>query len=176
MRILLIFVGIISLVSSMVLLSNRYVPLLPEALSSSMVIQGSAQRPTHLKLTQESESIELVPSQIQNQTWETSQTGASILTNPSLLGLSDTSIVIYGHNWPRLLGKLHELKEGDVFYLKIQGSWQEMQIQSQSIVGKSDLGPLYAADTKSVIVYTCAGFLDSKRLVVLAKPTDYRAI
>ncbi|MFZ1721451.1 MAG: sortase [Microgenomates group bacterium] len=175
MRTLLLFISLICLLGAIILVAHRYTPIFTNQ-PGETIYQESSDWPTHLKLTLNQEPIELLPAQISTDSWEISQHSASVLTNPSFLGLPKTSTIIYGHNWPRLLGNLHNLKVGDTLYIKVNDTWRELYIESSDIVSATELSALSAMDETSVVVYTCTGFLDSKRLVVLAKPAKQHAI
>ncbi|MFC1625684.1 sortase [Patescibacteria group bacterium] len=85
-------------------------------------------------------------------------------------GVSQNKNVIYGHNWRSILGNLTNAKVG--MEMEIQnpdGESQEYEVYyTQTVDG--DQGSLVEAMADDrIAIYTCTGFLDSKRFIVVAK-------
>lgn len=172
MRALLLLIGVLFLSLAILLIANRYTPILPTQSASSLVIQPGSTLPTHVQIESNGPQLELLPAKIENSQWETTESGVSILTNPEYLGLSKSTMVLYGHNWPRLFGPLHTLKKNSTISVKIGGRWKQYEVSKTHVVAPTDLGVLYTLPPDSIVMYTCTGILDRKRLIVLATPLD----
>ena len=80
------------------------------------------------------------------------------------------NLVFYGHNWPNILGRLKEVKPGQTINLTYSANLTKtFVIDTVKIVGPNDTSILQAKDNEVLTIYTCTGFLDTKRLVVVAK-------
>lgn len=78
--------------------------------------------------------------------------------------------VIYGHNFKSLLGNLNDTKLGDKISIQLSNG----NIISYTITNKYNVTPdqthiLNPTQDNRLTLFTCSGFLDSKRLVVVAK-------
>ncbi len=106
---------------------------------------------------------------INNGYWPTSQTGVSFLENSGKLG-SVGNLIFYGHNWKNLLGSLHKVKVGENIVLHGQnGQDFTYTISDIATVAATDVSILADTSDERITLYTCIGFLDQKRLVVVAK-------
>lgn len=121
----------------------------------------------------EIESINLIlgisPSEIKNNYWESSTSGISHLKSSVTPGQKGNSI-LYGHNWPNLLGKLKNTKVGDsITIINSDQSKKEFEIEYITEVTPFETSILENSEDARITLYTCSGFLDTKRLVVVAK-------
>jgi len=113
-------------------------------------------------------SLPVYPSTIENGKWQDTKNGVSYLTSSSVPGSTGNSI-FYGHNWPTLLGNLTKIKPGDKIYLTLNQKGTEVYVVKYVTVVTPD--QTHILDTTSdsrLTLYTCTGFLDSKRFVVTA--------
>ena len=114
-------------------------------------------------------NLPVEPTLIEKGTWPTSQIGVSFLKNSGTLGLPG-NLIFYGHNWKTLLGSLKSIKVKDEIILTdATGKDFIYTVAYVAQVDQSDTSIL--ADTKDerLTLYTCIGFMDQKRLVVVAK-------
>jgi LPXTG-site transpeptidase (sortase) family protein len=76
---------------------------------------------------------------------------------------------LYGHNWSALLGSLPKIKPGDKIKIILSnGQEKNFVVKYTSIVAPSDTKILSDSADSRITLYTCAGFLDSKRFVATA--------
>lgn len=114
-------------------------------------------------------SLGITPAEIKNNRWEASTTGISHLKSSVVPGQTGNSI-LYGHNWPNLLGKLNKAKPGDkITIIYNDNSKKDFEVEYIKEVTPSETSILENSIDKRITLYTCSGFLDSKRLVVVAK-------
>lgn len=101
--------------------------------------------------------------------WTVSDTGVSYLTSSALPGTIGNS-VIYGHNRREILGTLPNLSTGERIYITTSGG----QIITYEVFEKKEIKPtqveiLNSSEDYRLTIYTCSGFLDQSRFVVIAK-------
>ena len=112
--------------------------------------------------------LEIIPSKITNNTWEATSQGVSHLSSSPIPGEKGNSI-LYGHNWTNLLGNLTKIKPGAEINIILKNREKKIFIvEYVSIVGPNDTQILADTDDTRITLYTCTGFLDSKRFVVTA--------
>lgn len=107
-----------------------------------------------------------------NNRWQISETGVSYLTASAVPGKVGNS-VIYGHNKTEILGNLPRVVSGDFVYVIMKsGDIVKYQVFETKEVSPNQVEILnQTADTR-LTIYTCTGFLDTARFVVLAKQTS----
>lgn len=107
-------------------------------------------------------------AEISENKWSDTKSGVSYLLSSPLPGEKGNSI-IYGHNWPGLLGSLPQVTPGDrIDVIFSDGSVRSFEVEYTTIVDPSQTGVLASSKQKRLTVYTCTGFLDSKRFVATA--------
>lgn len=105
--------------------------------------------------------LPVVTQQIKNNTWETTDAGASYLIN--------SHYIFYGHNWNNLLGNLVKAKPK----MKIEIEFSDKTMRVFVIENTAEVFPnqsqvLTLSKKPKLIIYTCSGIFDEKRFVVTA--------
>lgn len=106
---------------------------------------------------------------ISGTTWQTTKRGVSYLSTSPFPGMSGNS-VLYGHNWPNLLGNLHRVKPGDAIYITRRNATSRFVVRYVSVVSPHTSSVYAASEDTRLTLYTCTGFLDRERLVITAFP------
>lgn len=106
--------------------------------------------------------------EMKDNRWPTSTKSLIHVSTTKLPGNPGNSI-IYGHNWKSQLGDLDQIKVGDSIEIVLSDNSKKIFIVSQIAEVSSNQSDLLedSIDTR-LTLYTCSGFLDSKRLVVIA--------
>lgn len=118
--------------------------------------------------------LEIIPSKITNNIWEATSQGVSYLASSPIPGEKGNSI-LYGHNWTSLLGNLTKIKPGAEINITLKDKEKKTFIvEYVSVVGPNDTQILTNTDDARITLYTCTGFLDSKRFVVTALLRDHK--
>ena len=157
-------------------------------ISSTIVYKASGQLPVNSELPTIDQSTfnpKFVPEQVTissiidvpivvgdyvDEKWTDSKTEAVYYTG-SATPLAGGNTIIYAHNTNNLFGKLKQVEVGDVVALRLSdGTIRQYQVKSTNVVDPSNVEPLQPSQTEKLTLYTCAGFLDSQRLVVVAEP------
>jgi len=113
--------------------------------------------------------LSVSPTKVVDDQWIVSKTGVSYLLGSGLPGRKG-NVVIFGHNWRRLFGPLRWLKPGDEIRVTTRGGQEFFyQVAEIKTVSPEAVEVLAPTEDFTLTLYTCAGFLDTKRLVVRAK-------
>jgi LPXTG-site transpeptidase (sortase) family protein len=112
--------------------------------------------------------LPIIPAKITNNTWQTTQDGASYLVTSPIPGDPGNSI-IYAHNWASLFGSLVYAKPGqkvDIDYA--DGSSKTFTIEYTQVVSSDESSILAQSKDNRITLYTCTGWFDTKRFVAVA--------
>lgn len=113
-------------------------------------------------------SLPIFPATVTNTSWPTTDKGVSYLLSSPLPGEKGNSI-LYAHNWPNLFGKLPQIKIGDkITIIEKKSTVLSFTVKYTAVVDPKNASILAPSKDKRVTLYTCTGFLDSKRFVVVA--------
>lgn len=139
------------------------------------VVQAEARlrhsQPVQIKVNGTPIDLPITPAYIVNGIWETSDSTATHLTTSARPG-EGGNVVIYGHNRNSLLRSLHGVQVGDTIEVTSEdGTIYEYKIENTEIIKPSQIEVVSPTDHEVLTMYTCTGFLDSKRLVVRATPS-----
>jgi LPXTG-site transpeptidase (sortase) family protein len=100
--------------------------------------------------------------------WELTPHGAAWLETSPAPGMRGNSI-LYGHNWSSIFLNLTKVKPGDDIEVYMSdGSRRIFVVTATQTVSPDAIGVLKPAKDRHLTLYTCTGFLDSKRFVVSA--------
>jgi LPXTG-site transpeptidase (sortase) family protein len=115
-------------------------------------------------------SVAVSPAQINNNRWQIAENGASFLASSAKPGEAG-SIIIYAHNTKNRFGILQSVKLGDTISVVTKnGSLHSYIVREKLIVKPSETNILESKNSETLILYTCTGFADTKRLVIKAMP------
>lgn len=104
--------------------------------------------------------------------WVVSESGVSFYTNSSLPEAGGNT-VLYGHNKAVILGGLVALVKGDRIELTLDsGKVLAYEVSETKTIKPTEVDILNQTTEPRLTIYTCTGFLDSARFVVLAKRVD----
>jgi len=137
------------------------------------VIQNSGiQTPKSIEIPSIKANLAIVPALINGKSWETTNNGVSYLKTTPLPGDKGNS-VIYGHNWKSILGALPQVKPGEKIVITMNdGVKKEFKVEYTATVDPSQTYIIDNTKDTRITIYTCTGFLDSKRFVVVALPVS----
>lgn len=125
--------------------------------------------PVKLFIPSISKTLNISEGEVVNNRWTISQTGVSFLTNSALPGTTGNS-VIYGHNLNSVLGYLKNVKNGDKIYILLSdGKFVKYTVFEEKEISPYQVEILSASQDSRLTIFTCSGFLDTARFVVVAK-------
>ena len=128
-------------------------------------------KPVKLYIPPMSKLLDVSDGYAQGDRWEISQTGVSYLTTSALPGKGNT--IIYGHNTKDILGGLWRVQEGDYIYVVLtNGDFAKYRVSERKEIDPSQVEILNQSNDSRLTLYTCSGFLDTARFVVVAKEVE----
>lgn len=168
---LFLFTSLLCFVLFCMLLYQRYRPNplgFQGAVFTRELSETYTAKPVRLAIPRLGIDLPVFGSEVNGTTWQTHENGVSYLKSTPLPGTVGNS-VLYGHNWPNLLGPIRYSKVSD----KIIVSYADGQTVSFVVAYIATVSPeqvkiLENSKDSRLTIYTCTGFLDSKRFVVTA--------
>lgn len=170
-----LFLGTVSLTSFLaaVFLAIQMVVIVPgqhPALAAAEVTDTPVTAlPQAILLPHQTSGLPIIPNMIESGEWVLPTNGVSLLDwsqTDSFAGY-----ILYGHNWPALLGSLSQVKLGEELVLRYADQKEKTyRIYSKFVVSPQRVDVLrMAAQPGTVLIYTCTGLFDRDRLVVVAQ-------
>ena len=105
---------------------------------------------------------------VQDNNWPTSPESVLFVKTSAIPGEHGNAI-LYGHNWPNLLGNLPNIQKDDLIsVLFTNGEARTFKVTEISVVSPNQSEVLSPTSEPTITLYTCTGFLDSQRFVVHA--------
>jgi len=113
--------------------------------------------------------LPVVPVQLSNNIFPTTDKGISYLVSSPIPGETGNS-VFYGHNWTSLMGNLVNVHPGEPIIITFSNHTEKKFVIAYTITVTPDETHILkdTADHR-ITVYTCTGFLDSKRFVAVGE-------
>lgn len=122
--------------------------------------------PVYIKAYPVGVDIEVKPSSIINGVWTVYPNSAGFIRNKN-------NLIIYGHNKIDIMGPIRWIKKEARITIKgDDGQDYEYSVVKIDEVAPDNLEYLKSTDEETLIIYTCTGFLDTKRFIVVAKRTN----
>lgn len=127
-------------------------------------------KPTRLEIKRLGINLPVESQEIKSSIWPETDRGVTFVKGTAIPGSIGNSI-FYGHNWASLLGRLPGAKIGDEVVITMDnGTIKTFVITKTKIVSPNDTEVLDDTSFSRLTLYTCTGFLDSKRFVAFAQP------
>lgn len=126
--------------------------------------------PIWIEIPQVNIELPIVETALRGSTWEVSNHAISHLAISARPG-EDGPIILYGHNTNDRFGPIRWLSTGQTIVLKTEDKKSYMyKIVRTEQVDPNQVSILVQQSGQTLILYTCDGFADLKRFVVIAKP------
>lgn len=169
---LLIFFGVSCLVFTAYLIWQRNTPtrlaFSLEQIKTESHSTSTERRPVTIFFPSLDRELPIIPTELNKGKWEATPEGVSYLISTPQPGETGNSI-LYGHNWTNLLGSLPRMKPGEHIEVHFSdGTARIFQIEFTSVVTPDQTHILNQTTDRRLTIYTCTGFLDTKRFVVTA--------
>lgn len=168
---LFLFLGICFLLFGSYLLYLRHSPKILTFKKAPASVNALAfESPSHIDIPSINVSLPIISAISKGNLWETTNVGVSYLQTTPVPGQKGNS-VLYGHNWKSLLGDLYKVKPGQNIDITLNtGVKKRFVVEYTAVVDPSQTYIIDNTQDSRITLYTCTGFLDSKRFVVVAKP------
>ena len=108
-------------------------------------------------------------AKVENGTWQTYEDSASFGVGSAFPNTNNGNTVIFAHAKARLFSELDKLNEKDVVYVLGKDGWYRYFVDQKFYVLPNDIGFLSKDYGRSLILFTCYGADDEKRVVIIAK-------
>lgn len=131
---------------------------------------ASGNRPTSINIPKVYLNLPITEANITDGTWEISPDGASHWNNSANPGEAG-NIIIYAHNKTNLFGPIRWLSLGEkIIITDSNGSQHHYQITEITTVSPDQIDYIQPKNEETLTLYTCAGWWDNQRYLVVAKP------
>lgn len=117
----------------------------------------------------------ITPQIYKNGSWTIPEKNAAHLIN-SAYPYEPGNIIIYGHNTKQVFGGLKQVKIDTPITIQLaNGSKRHYAITKIIEVTPDKIEYLQPTTKETMTIYTCSGFMDSKRLVIRAEPATHQS-
>lgn len=137
--------------------------------SSFVTNNQQIQIPTRILIPAVNIDLPITLAKLTKGYWETSENTASFGEGSSPPGQKNNTVV-FAHAREHLFLPLKDVKVKDRVYLFSSTQYFSYEVESLTEVKPSDVYIVKKTEDERLTLFTCSGFLDSKRLVVIAKP------
>ena len=144
------------------ILSFSNVPELKEEISTDLF-------PKQILIPKVRIDLQVFPAKASGEIWEVSEKGSSYLLGSGVPGQKG-NVVIYGHNKNKLFGPIRWLGKGEE--IKVVNKKEEefvYEVVETKTVTPNNVEVLAPTEDATLTLYTCTGFFDSQRFIVVAK-------
>lgn len=132
--------------------------------------KSSGVKPVYIKSYPVGVDVKVQDTTINNGVWTILPDSAGYLLGSAGIG-DNGNIIIYGHNKNNILGPIRWIKDGQVIEVNgSDGKRYSYVVTKTDIVDPDNLDYIKPKETETLTIYTCIGFLDSKRFIVVASP------
>lgn len=80
--------------------------------------------------------------------------------------------VIFAHARDGLFAPIREMKNGDLVYVLTSNAWYSYSVTEVKEVFPNQVEVIAPTSDETLTLYTCSGYKDSKRLIIVAKRVD----
>lgn len=128
-----------------------------------------SQPPLRILIPKQNVNLSIVEARVVNGYWELSETTASHgigSANPGEIG----NTVIFAHARDGLFGPLRNITSNQEIYILTKDRWYRYSVTETKFVDPNAIETISPTADETLTLFTCSGFLDTKRLIVVAKP------
>lgn len=166
--IFLIYSGIMLFVYGLHLVRQRYLPVDLSRKVANAQIPINSSYPIGLAIPALKLTLPIQPANIKNGKWDNPERSVGYWLESPLPGTKGNS-VFYGHNWPAVFGELKNVQVDDEITIAFEnGVSKTFEVKSKNTITPDQTHILDQTSDTRITLYTCTGFLDFKRLVVVA--------
>lgn len=128
--------------------------------------------PNRIIIPKVSIDLPVFPGKVVDDKWEIAKEGVSYLLGTGIPGRKGNT-VIYGHNKRNQFGPIRWLGKGnEIKVTNKKGKEFIYKVTETKIVSPQNIEILSSTQDSTLTLYTCTGFLDRERFIVIAKLMD----
>lgn len=154
-----------SIKNNLVKLDKGSIQIDPALMKESNVLE----QPTRILMPSAGIDINVIEAEVKDGFWETSETTASHGMGSADPGQNGNS-VIFAHARVGLFYNLKDLKKDDLVYVFTDKKWFAYKVTDITSVYPDQVEVIAPTKDQRLTLYTCTGYADEKRLIVVAKP------
>ncbi|OGG23649.1 hypothetical protein A3A79_00375 [Candidatus Gottesmanbacteria bacterium RIFCSPLOWO2_01_FULL_43_11b] len=128
-----------------------------------------SQQPLRIVIPSRKIDLSVVEAPVINGYWELSETTASHgvgSANPGEIG----NTVIFAHAREGLFLPIRDIQVSEVIYVLTKDRWYRYTVAQTQLVDPNQVEVIAPTPDETLTLFTCSGFFDTKRLIVIAKP------
>lgn len=126
-------------------------------------------KPIYIKSYPVGVDIKVGEATIKDGVWAILPNSASYLLGSAGIG-DNGNIIIYGHNKDNILGPIRWMQVGQKIEIDATDDKKYIyEVIKTDVVDPNNLEYIKPKDVETLTIYTCTGFFDSKRFIVVAK-------
>lgn len=150
-------------IHNMTILSFSYDP-------SAQIKTTATDFPVNISIPGAHINLPVSKTTIVNGIWQIADNGASYLVTSAQPGHNGT-IIIYGHNTLDRFANIPYMYRGEAIIVTTKdGKTHHYELRQTTVVSPDQTEILSSQQGETLIIYTCYGFADLQRFVVIAKP------
>lgn len=137
--------------------------------SGNEIVSERKLKPSKLYIPTFNKSLDVYDGSFEKNRWVVSQKGVSFMTSSALPG-EEGNAVMYGHNRKSILGDLKNIKKDEyILVILSDQSVVKYKISDTKEIQPTQVEILNQTKDATLTIYTCSGYLDESRFVVIAK-------
>ena len=131
--------------------------------------QSVSNLPVRIEIPKTNTNLAIEPGSIVDGVWSISENGATHLISSSSPG-NNNNTVIYAHNKDDLFGPIRWLNIGDeIIVTDSDDKLFKYRIVESVVTNPEAIDYVLSKDEETLTLYTCTGFADTDRYIVVAK-------
>lgn len=139
--------------------------------TAKAVVKTNNSTPLEISIPAINLNLPVKQTAISNNTWEIAEDGVSHLITSAKPG-SRGPIIMYTHNTPERFGPILTLTSGKSIILKTADAKYHIYTIEKTLEVYPNQMDVFEQKNETLILYTCSGFADLKRFIVIAKPSS----
>lgn len=129
----------------------------------------TVQPPERIVIPKYKVDLGIVEAPVINGLWEISEVSASHGVGSANPG-ENGNVVVFAHARDELFGPLRNIQKGDKIYILTKDRWAKYEVAATQLVNPDQIEVIAPTRSETLTLFTCSGFLDTKRLIVKALP------
>ena len=144
---------------------SSHISIDPSLLSNT----GLSPAPSRIVVPSVGIDLPVIEAKVTDGLWELSENTASHGIGSAYPGLTGNT-VIFAHARDDLFGPLRRIGKNAVIYVFTPDTWYRYSVEEIKLVNPDQTENITATSEEKLTLFTCSGFLDSKRLIIRAVP------
>jgi LPXTG-site transpeptidase (sortase) family protein len=166
----LILFGFISIILPVLFYLNQTIQLAFFTPKFQAAAQSNSSTPVEISIPAINLKLNIKNTSIRNGVWEIAENSASYLSTSAKPG-QKSPIIMYAHNTEQLFGPILSLSPGAIIMLRTSDGRNHLYKINETLEVYPNQIEVFDQKEETLILYTCSGFADLKRFIVIAKPS-----